>query len=127
MVTARGLQVVVWQERKQVVGIFIAVFKLDKVTIGFEALVIVISCGGCWNDPKEDVFFHEMVQWSGVTCESVDQNFKISVGERSMGLDQSIRLAAVDFFLQLEQNVFLVFEEGVDNLLSICSSCETPR
>ena len=41
-----------------------------------------------------------------------------------MGLDQSVRLTAIDFFLQLEQNVCFVIEEGVDNLLGIWSSSE---
>ena len=44
-VTARVLQIVVRQERKQAVGIFIAVFKLDRMTVGSKALEIVISCG----------------------------------------------------------------------------------
>ena len=68
-----------------------------------------------------------MVPWLGVISEFVDQNSKISVGERRKGLDQSVGLAAIFFFLQLEQDVFLVFEEGVDNLLRIWSSCEAAR
>ena len=36
-----------------------------------------------------------------------------------MWLDQSVRFPGREFFLQLEQNVFIVFEEGVDDLLGI--------
>ena len=42
-VATGGLQIVVWHKRKQAVGIFVTVFKLDPVPIGFEALVTVSS------------------------------------------------------------------------------------
>ena len=65
-----------------------------------------------------------MVHWSSVNGKAVDQDSKISVGEGWMRLDQSVKLASVGFFLQLQQDVFLVFEEGVDNILGVLSSGE---
>ena len=126
-VTARGLQVMVWHERKQAVGIFVAISELDHVAVGFEALVIIILCVWSGNNAKEDVIFHEVVLWCGVTSVAVDQNCKVSVGEIWMRLDQSVGLASIDLFLQLEQNILLVLEEGVDNLLSIWSPRKTAR
>ncbi len=127
MVTARGLKIMVRHESKQAVGIFVAISKLDDVAVGFEALVIVILCCCFRNDPKEDLIFHEVVLWCSVTSVAVDKNSKISVGVRRMRLDQGVRLAAIDFFLQLQEDVSLVLEECVDDLLSIWSSGETAR
>ena len=44
-----------------------------------------------------------------------------------MRLDQGVKLGAVGFFLQLQQDVFLVFEEGVDNCLGAWSFVEAAR
>ena len=41
-----------------------------------------------------------------------------------MRLDQGVKLAAVGFSLQLQQDVFLVFEEGVDSILGAWFSGE---
>ncbi len=127
MVTAWGLKIMVWQERKQAVGISVAISKLDDVAVGFKALVIIILCGWFRNDPKENVIPHEVVLWLCVTSEAVDQNSEIGKTSSRLRLDQGVRLTAIDFFLQLEQNVFLVLEECVNNLLSIWSSGEAAR
>lgn len=44
------------------------------------------------------------------------------MGELWKGLDQSVMLATVAFLLQLEQDIFPVHEECVDNHLGIMSS-----
>ena len=126
MIAAGGLKVVVWHERKQAVGICVAISELDCVPVGFEALNTGLR-GRFWNDAKEDIIFHEGVHWCSVTREAVDQDSKISVGKGWMRLDQGVKLAAVGFFLQLQQDVFLVFEEGVDNILSAWFSGEAAR
>ena len=59
----------VWHERKHAVGICVANFELDYVPVGFEALNAMILSGRFWNDAKEDVIFHEGVQWCSVTRE----------------------------------------------------------
>ena len=124
VIWAWGLKIVVWQKRKISVTAFVAIFILDCMPIGFEALVNVILWRQCWNDAKQDVIFHEIVHWSSVNGKAVDQDSKISVGEGWMRLDQSVKLASVGFFLQLQQDVFLVFEEGIDNILGVLSSGE---
>jgi len=126
-IAAWSLKIVVWHERKQAVGICVAIFELDYVAVGFEALNATILRGRFWNDSKEDVIFHERVQWCSVTREAVDRDSKISVCEGWMRLDQGVKLAAVGFSLQLQQDVFLVFEEGVDNTLRAWSSGEATR
>ena len=122
-----SLMISVWHERKQAIGICVAVFKLDYDPVGFEALCVVVTCHWCWEDAKKDVILHEVIFWSSVTRVPVDQNTKINVVKIWMGLNKSVRLAAVVFFLQLQQNIFLVLEEGVDNLLSIWSESEATR
>ena len=114
----------VWHERKQAVGICVAISELDCVPVGFEALNAANTRRRLWNDAKKDVISHEGVHRCSVTRETVDQNSKISVGEGWMRLDQGVKLAAVGFSLQLQQDVFLVFEEGVDNILSAWFSGE---
>ena len=86
-IAAWSLNVVVWHERKQTVWICVAIFELDYVPVGFEALNTMILRGRFWNDAKEDVIFHGRVQWCNVTGEVVDQDFKISVCEGWMRLD----------------------------------------
>ena len=44
MVVAGGFIVMVWQERKQAVGICVTIVKVDVLPVGFEALGISISC-----------------------------------------------------------------------------------
>lgn len=44
MVVAWGFIVMVWQERKQAVGICVTIVKVDVLPVGFEALDIFISC-----------------------------------------------------------------------------------
>ena len=124
MVVAWGLIIMVWHERKQAVGICITVTKLDGRPVGFESLDTSTFCSFIRSDSKQDIIFHEAVLWFRVTRKAVHQNSKINVGERWMGLDLSVRLGKTDFFLQLEQNVFPIPEEGVHNLLSIWSSCD---
>ena len=127
MIAAGGLKVVVWHERKQAVGICVAISELDCVSVGFEALNATITCCRLWNDAKKDVISHEGVHRCSVARETVDQNSKISVGKGGMRLDQGVKLAAVGFFLQLQQDVFLVFKECVDNNLGVRSSGEATR
>ena len=43
MIATGGLVMEVWHERKQAVGVFVAVSKLDRVSVGFEALITVTS------------------------------------------------------------------------------------
>ena len=119
-----GLMIMVWQEGEQAVRICVAISKLDDLTIRSEALGVFLSCNWCWKDPKEDVILHEVVQWSSVTRVAVDQQSEIDAGEMRMRFDESIKFATIVFFLQLQQNMFLVIEEGVSNLLGIWSSCK---
>ena len=123
-IAAWSLKVVVWHERKQTVGICVAIFEQDYVPVGFEALNTMILRGRFCNDAKEDVIFPEGVHPCSVARETVNQNSKISVGKGWMRLDQGVKLAAVGFFLQLQKDVFPVFEAGVDNILGAWSSCE---
>ena len=44
-----------------------------------------------------------------------------------MRLDQSVGFAAVDLFLQLDQDILPVGKEGVDDLLGIRSSSDATR
>jgi len=60
-IAAWSLKVVVWYERKQTVGICVAIFELDYVPLGFETLNTMILRGRFWNDAKKDVIFHERV------------------------------------------------------------------
>ena len=67
-----SLPIVVWHECKIAVGIGIAISKLDFVPVGFETLDTTAACSVCWNNTEKDVLFHEGVQRSGVTMETVD-------------------------------------------------------
>ena len=67
-----SLPIVVWHECEITVGIGIAISKLDFVPVGFETLDITAACSVCWNNTEKDVLFHEGVQRSGVTMETVD-------------------------------------------------------
>ena len=127
MISVWRLKAVVWQEREEAVGIFVAIFKLDYFIVWFEALETIIICSWFWNDTEKDVIFHKAVKRLCVTRETINQNPKVSAREQRVGLDQGIPLTAVHLFLQLQQNIFLVLEKGVDNILSICSSSETAR
>ena len=111
-------------ELYEAVRICVAISELNCVPVGFEALNTMILRGRFWNDAKEDVIFHEGVHRCGVTREVVNQNSKISVGKGWMRPNQGVKLAAVGFSLQLQQDVFLVFEEGVDNILAVLSRGE---
>ena len=111
-------------ELDEAVRICVAISELNCVPVGFEALNTMILRGRFWNDAKEDVIFHEGIHRCSVTREVVNQNSKISVGKGWMRLDQGVKLAAVGFSLQLQQDVFLVFEEGVDNILAVLSCGE---
>lgn len=127
MISVWRLKAVVWQEREEAVGIFVAIFKLDYFIVWFEALETIIICSWFWNNAEKDVIFHEGVQRLCVTWETINQNPKVSTREQRVGLYQGIPLTAVHLSLQLEQNIFLVLAKGVDNILSICSSSETAR
>ena len=49
------------------------------------------------------------------------------MGKICMRLDQSVGFAAIDLFLQLNQDILLVGKEGVDDLLGIRSTSDTAR
>lgn len=54
-------KIMVWEKRKQVAWIWVAVFKLDDVTVGSETLVISIPRGWWRNDPNGRC----TVSWTG--------------------------------------------------------------
>ena len=119
MIWAWGLKIVVGQKRKVAVCTAGAISVLDCLAVGFEALDELISGNCCRNNTKEDVIFHEVIHRPRVWRISVDQHSKISVGEGGMRLDQSVKLTAISFLLQLQKDIFLVLEESVDNILGI--------
>ena len=119
--------IMVWKKCKEAVGIGIAVPKLYYDAIRSETLGCFPICYWFWEDAKEYVFLHESVFWFGVTREVVHQDAKIDVSVIRVGLNQSVPLAAIDFFLQLQQNAFLVFEENFYNLLSIWPQSKAVR
>ena len=96
-----NLMISIWQKREQTVGSCATIFKLDYVPVRFEALSVVVMCNWSWKDSKKDVFLHEVIKRSSVTRVAVDQNAKIGVAKIWMGLNKSVRLADINFSLQL--------------------------
>ena len=120
MIWAWGLKIVVRQKRKVAVSTAAAISVLDSLAVGLEALGELINIGLCRrNNTKEDVISHEVILRLSVWRITVDQHSKISVGEGCMRLDQSVKLAAISFLLQLQKDIFLVREESVDNVLGV--------
>ena len=112
---------------KEAVGISIAVPKLYYDAIRSETLGCILICNWFREDTKEYVFLHEDVYWFSVTRVVVHQDAKIDVSVIRVGLNQSVPLAAIDVFLQLQQNIFPVFEERVNNRLTIWSIRDAMR
>ena len=114
---------------KEAVGIGIEVPKLYYSAIRSETLSCFVICHWFREDTKEYVFLHEGVFWCSVTLTRVvvHQDAKIYVSVIRVGLNQSVSLAAIDLFLQLQQSVFLVFEENFDDLLNIWSQSKAVR
>ena len=127
MVVTRVLMFTIWHKSEQAVGISVAVFKLDYAAIRLETLIRFLIRHWFRKDAKENVFLHEVVLWLGVTRVVVDQYTKINISVIWMGLNQSVGLLAFAFFLQLQQNIFPVFKESVNNLHTIWSIRDAMR
>lgn len=117
----------VWHESEQAVWVCVAIFELDKLPVGFEALEVPLPGNRRRENSEEEIISHERILWFRVTRVTVDQQPELNVGETRMRLDQSVGLAAIAFFLQLDQDILSVSEESVDNLLGITSSSNATR